>query len=267
MITLETTINYKGKKMTVDELAKKFGCVDEDRKIKTVNVLIAKKLAFIPTATTEEEELLEDLINEDEILRRAEAIEKEEDDSTRAYREEELKDVDNLNIRLAFITSLEALSFEDKLLDLGIEETSIINKKGAISLVVENITPAEYSKITRMYSLEKGVRTTVNAVSKGAGTVTDTINYGATNLVAPVIKITGEVGMNLAKGLFQTITKAGAGFVNAGGKAIRDTKVELGNDSELIKARAELRAGANGVKNTVREKMNKRRRSSGVETF
>lgn len=265
MITLETIINYKGKKFTVADLGTKFGAKTEKGQIKAVNILIAKKIAFIETNASEDEELLQELIDEDEILRRASEIEDEEEASLQAERQAQLQDVDALKAKLTFNTTLEAQAFEDKLIAMGVEEVSMVNKKGQISLLIEDITPAEYTKIARLYSMEKGVKKTVNAVSKGANTVTDVINYGATNLVAPTAKIAGEVTMNLAKGLFQTITKAGAGFVNAGGKAIRDTKVELGTDSELIKAKAELRAGTNGIKNAYREKKNKRRRSSGIE--
>lgn len=265
MITLETIVNYKGKTMTVEELGKKFGAKTEEGIIIAVNILISKKYAYVVDNKTDEENLLEELIDEDEILRRASEIEKEEDESLQASRRKELEDVDALKIKLTFPTTLEAQAFEDKVIAMGIEEVSVVSKRGEISLIIEDITPAEYTKVARLYSMEKGVKTAVNAVSKGANSLTDAVNYGATNLVAPTAKIAGEVVMNLGKGLFQTFTKAGAGFVNAGGKAIRDTKVELSTDSELIKAKAEFRAGANGIKNAVREKRNKRRRSSGIE--
>lgn len=265
MITLETVINYKGKTMTVEALGTKFGAKTEEGMIKAVNILIAKKYAFVVEDKTDEESLLDDLINEDEILRRASEIEDEEEQSIQASRREELDEVDSLKIKLTFSTTLEAQAFEDKIVTMGIEEVSVVSKKGQISLLIEDITPEEYTKISRLYSMEKGVKSAVNAVSKGANSLSNAVNYGATNLIAPTAKIAGEVAMNLGKGLFQTITRAGAGFINAGGKAIRDTKVELSTDSELIKARAELRAGANGIKNTVREKKNKRRRSSGIE--
>lgn len=262
---VEQIVKFKGKRISVKELGYKCGANTDEECIITVNILIDKKLAFVEVEETEEEKLIENLINEDEIIRRANEIKFEEKESIQGKRQAQLEEVDSLKISLAFDTTLEAKEWEGKIEEMGIENVYVKNKKNSISLIVEDITPEEYTKISRLYTMEKGTKTVVNAVSKGANNLTDAVNYGATNVVAPIAKIAGEVGLNITKGLFQTLVKTGAGVVNAGSKAARDTRKSLANDAELIKARAELRQSSNAIKNAYRGSRNKARKASGIE--
>ena len=93
------------------------------------------------------------------------------------------------SIALSFKTTAEACSAESYVNSLGIEDTEISIKGGAIKLIVRDITPQEYTKIATKYQLEKAVNSTVDVAGKALRGTTNAINYTATNVVAPVAKI------------------------------------------------------------------------------
>ena len=266
-INMDTTLLIKGKKYTMEAFMNKFALTDEDRALTYANMLIKKGIATVYSSTSDEEELIAKLDNDIAFQNMMNQLDSEEYASVQARREEAKEDVDLVSIALNFKTSAEACTAENWINSIGIEDTEISMKKGAIKLLVKNITPQEYTKIATRYQLEKAINTTVDVAGKTLVGTTDAINYVATKVVAPTAKIAGEAGMNLGKGLFHTSVKVGAGLVNATSKAVADTKVAMATDTELLKAKRELTDAKDNAISFFRRKLGSAKKRSGIETL
>lgn len=266
MIDKNGTIIIKGKKYNVQAFMEKFRISSEDQAVVYMNGMLKKGKATLPKNFQSEEELLETIDKDLELENIINKIEEEEESARTAKRNASIEDVDVLNIRIAFDSTLEAVQAEEYINKLGIEDTEISIKSGAISLIVSGITPQEYTKIANKYQLESAIKTGVNLVGTGAKNATDAVNYVATKVVAPVAKIAGEAGMNLGKGLVHTGVKVGSGIVNSGAKAVQETKVALSTDPEMLKAKKELVDAKDGLVSFFKKKMNKGSRR-GIEVI
>ena len=266
-VTMDTILLIKGKRYSIEEFKNKFAITDDARALTLAETLVKKGKATIYSATSQEDELLDLLDGDIELTNIVNQINDEEYASVQAKRNEIKQEVDTVSIALSFKTTAEACSAESYVNSLGIEDTEISIKGGAIKLIVRDITPQEYTKIATKYQLEKAVNSTVDVAGKALRGTTNAINYTATNVVAPVAKIAGEAGMNLGKGLFHTSVKVGAGLVNAGAKAVEDTKVAMATDRELIKAKKELIDAKDNLVSMFRRKLGSNRRRSGIETL
>ena len=266
-VTMDTILLIKGKRYSIEEFKNKFAITDDARALTLAETLVKKGKATIYSATSQEDELLDLLDGDIELTNIVNQINDEEYASVQAKRNEIKQEVDTVSIALSFKTTAEACSAESYVNSLGIEDTEISIKGGAIKLIVRDITPQEYTKIATKYQLEKAVNSTVDVAGKALRGTTNAINYTATNVVAPVAKIAGEAGMNLGKGLFHTSVKVGAGLVNSGSKAIADTKVALATDTEMIRAKKELVDAKDSVVSFFKGKLNKNRKRSGIETL
>lgn len=264
---MNTILLIKGKKYTIEAFMTKFAITDEAKAIQYANLLIKKGKATIYNTKSDEEELISKLDEEQAFIDMMNQLESEEYSSVQAKREESKEDVDLVSIALTFKTSAEACTAENWINSLGIEDTEISMKKGAIKLLVRNITPQEYSKIATKYQLEKAINTTVDIAGKTLVGATDAVNYVATKVVAPTAKIAGEAGMNLGKGLFHTSVKVGAGLVNATSKAVTDTKVAMATDTELLKAKKEIIDVKDNAISFFRRKLGSAKKKSGIETL
>ena len=266
-VTMDTILLIKGKRYSIEEFKNKFAITDDARALTLAETLVKKGKATIYSATSQEDELLDLLDGDIEWTNIVNQINDEEYASVQAKRNEIKQEVDTVSIALSFKTTAEACSAESYVNSLGIEDTEISIKGGAIKLIVRDITPQEYTKIATKYQLEKAVNSTVDVAGKALRGTTNAINYTATNVVAPVAKIAGEAGMNLGKGLFHTSVKVGAGLVNAGARAVEDTKVAMATDTELIKAKKELIDAKDNLVSMFRRKIGSNRRRSGIETL
>lgn len=267
MITMDTVLIIKGKKYTMQSFMTKFAITNEQRAIQYATTLVRKGMAVIHSDKSEEEELLAKLDDHQEFMALMDKLEQEEYESAKAKREEATEDTDLVSIALTFKTSAEACTAEQWINSIGIEDTEISMKKGAIKLIVRNITPAEHTKIATRYQLEKAIGTTVDIAGKTIVGATDAVNYVATKVVAPTAKIAGEAGMNLGKGLFHTGVKVGAGLVNATSKAVTDTKVAMATDTELLKAKREIIEVKDSAVSFFRKKLGSAKKRSGIETL
>lgn len=267
MVNMNTILLIKGKKYDMGAFMTKFAVTDEAKAIQYANMLVKKGKASIYSATSEEDELLAQLDNDIAFQNMMSQLDAEEHASGQAKREEAKEDTDLVSIALTFRTSAEACSAENWINSLGIEDTEISMKKGAIKLIVKDITPQEYTKIATRYQLEKGINSAVNVAGKTIVGATDAINYTATKVVAPVAKIAGEAGMNLGKGLLHTGVKVGAGLVNATSKAVAETKVAMATDTELLKAKRELVDAKDSAISFFRRKLGSAKKRSGIETL
>lgn len=264
---MNTILLIKGKKYTMEAFMSKFAITDEAKAIQYATLLVKKGKASVYSATSDEESLISKLDQEQAFIDMMNQLESEEYSSVQAKREELKEDVDLVSISLSFKTSAEACAAENWISSLGIEDTEISMKKGAIKLIIRNITPQEYTKIATRYQLEKAINTTVGMAGKTIVGATDAVNYLSTKVVAPTAKIAGEAGMNLGKGIFHTGVKVGAGLVNATSKAVTDTKVAMATDTELLKAKRELIDAKDSAVSFFRRKLGSTKKRSGIETL
>lgn len=266
-VTMDTILLIKGKRYSIEEFKNKFAITDDARALTLAETLVKKGKATIYSATSQEDELLDLLDGDIELTNIVNQINDEEYASVQAKRNEIKQEVDTVSIALSFKTTAEACSAESYVNSLGIEDTEISIKGGAIKLIVRDITPQEYTKIATKYQLEKAVNSTVDVAGKALRGTTNAINYTATNVVAPVAKIAGEAGMNLGKGLLHTGVKVGAGLVNATSKAVAETKVAMATDTELLKAKRELVDAKDSAISFFKRKLGSAKKRSGIETL
>lgn len=264
MVDINTVLKIKGKKYTIQEFMNKFGIQDEKKAINAASAMVKQGKISIVKHTTEEEEILAKTQEAEMINLIVDQIEAEEEASKIAKREQTKAESDLVSIQLVFDTTLKAQEAQTWLESIGILDSEISIKSGEISLKIIDITPQEYTKIARKYQTEKVLDKTVNVASKAIVGTTDAINYTATKVVAPVAKIAGEAGMNLGKGLVHTSVKIGAGLVNASSNAVRDTKVAMATDPEMLKAKGELTEAKNAVMRFIRGKLDKSKKRSGI---
>ena len=264
---MNTILIIKGKKTTMQEFQARFGIESEEKAIQMAQILVKKGNAVVHVEKSEEQDLLNKLEADALLASIVDQLDAEEYSAQQAKREENKSDVDLVSIKLAFSSSADAAQAETWINSLGIEDTEITMKKGAISLIVRDITPQEYTKIATRYQIDKALDNTVKVASKALVGTTNAINYTATKVVAPTAKIAGEATLNLGKGLVHASMKVGAGLVNSGSKAIADTKVALATDTEMIRAKNELVDAKDPVVSFFKGKLNKNRKRSGIETL
>lgn len=243
MLTIESILMIKGKKLTIPEFAERYALTDktDEEILNYARQLIKKNMATLYTPHSQTADVvarIEKAIEEEEVV---DAIHFEEENAIQQKRQQKIGDMDTLSIELIFTSNSKAIQAEQWINSLGIQETAIVIKKGVITLQVDNISPQEYAKIARRYQIQNGIDATVNIARKGVVGATDAINYTATELFAPTAKIVGEAGVNLGKGLIHTGVKVGASLVNNVAKASEETKYALATDTELIKAKHQIK--------------------------
>lgn len=264
MINQDTKLNINGRTISMESLIAKYGIEDMDQAIYTANLLVKQGKATIVTKISAEQQLILDVIARDESNSIVEELDREVEENKAFKRDEAIADTDLIKIGLNFATTPEAITAERWINDLGIDDTELKVKKGVITLIVNNISPKEYSKISNKYQMEKAIKTSVDVTSKVFNGTTNAINYGATEVIAPIAKIAGEAGMNLGKGVVHTGIKVGSGLINSGAKAIVDTKLALETDPEMLRAGKQLRDAKDNALSFWKSKMNKSKSRSGV---
>ena len=264
MLTQDSKIIVNGKTCTIPEFMEKFGLDDMDEALLIVEKLVQTGKARIPENISKDTEMLKDAKEKVEFDNIVNAIEAEEEANKKYLREQSIKDKDVMDISLDYATTLEATKAEAEINAMGIEDTEITLKKGAILLVIRNISQEEYVKIAKSYQRNKAISNVVNVTDKAFTSATDAINYGAENVVAPMAKIAGKAGMNIGKGLVHAGLQVGAGLVNNGAKAINETKIELATDKELLKAKKQLANAKDTILGFARKKFSGAKTGSGI---
>lgn len=264
MITQETKLKINNGTYTMESFMEKYKVPTMDEAILIANVLVKQGKAVIVSKISDEQQLIIDAIAREDKNNVVNAINQEEEEHKAFLREQSTIDNDLVKISLNFATTHEALTAENWINNLGIEDTELKVKKGVVSLIISDITPQEYSKIARQYQTEKAIKTTVDMTSKVFNNTTDAVNYGLTKVVAPTAKIVGEAGMNLGKGLIHTTAKVGSGLINSGAKAVTDTKFALETDPEMLRASKELRDAKDTMKSFFKSKLAQSKKRSGI---
>lgn len=270
-LTLNSKVKYKGKTYYVSELAEilMLDLADTEGVIATINSLIRTGYAVPVVNQTKEDEILDKVQKESAFQAVVGMIEDEEAQVKFNKREQKKAESDLVSFKLNFNTTLEGQKFCQWLMEIGIPETSFeLNKdmlSGAIKLMLKEVTTNESAKIINKYKAEHIIAQTVDIADKAVTKTTDSVNYVASEVVAPVAKIAGTGVLNLGKGLFHTAFKVGAGLINSGAKAVVETKTAMATDPELLKAQNQLINAKNTVRRTVAEKMSKSGGGSGIE--
>lgn len=266
MINAESKVVYKKKTYSLVEFGKKFGVNgDINEIISLAEKLERKGRITIKNYATEEQEMLNKINDQDEVLEVNNAIEVEEQTAKAFKREQALSESDTTSFELLFNTTLEAQKFYNYIINLGINTCEMIIKpQGGIALRVMNVTPEEYVKITRKYSIEKGIQAGVNVTGNTINKAVEGVGYIATNVGAPIVKIAGDATSRLAKGLVHTAVKSGASIINCTAQATRETREACATDRELIKAQSELIEAKDTVKRFFAKKFNKRKGGNGI---
>lgn len=255
-------IKYKQKTYSVPEIAEKFqlDLTDMSVVIATLNILERQGKIEIVNYASQEEDLVAKAqaqsLFQDAIVK---TVIDEEDNEKVLRREKRLQEVDKLSIALPFYQTLQAQKFDNWLTSIGITDTTITKdlKDNSIKLTIKDITPNEYTKISNKYQAENIINATVNMSDKAIKSTTDSVNYVASEVVAPVAKIAGKGAMNLAKGLFHTGLKVGASLLNSGVQAVEETKIAVATDPELLKAGDQLLNAKNNITRKINHQKNK----------
>ena len=261
-IKINDKIKFNQKTYSVPELAEKIGLdlTDMTIVIATLNILERQgKISVIDNTTPEEtmvENALKQSLFQDTIVGNLKA---EEENEQILRRQKKLDEVDHVSIALTFYQTLQAQKFNNWVNMNGINTTKLSQNldTGEIELIINDITPAEYTVISNKYTAENAINKTVNMADKTVKKTTDGVNYMASEVVAPVAKIAGKGAMNLAKGLFHTGIKVGASLINSGVQAVEETKVALATDPELLKASDQLLNAKNAIARGVVKQKNK----------
>lgn len=264
MINQESKIKINGKVYDMPGFIKQYAIEDMDQAIYIANSLIRQGKAVEYEKITPDQSFIREAMEIEEKNRIVDAIDREEAEHRQFKRETKLEGNDLINIGLNFATTPEAMTAENWINEMGINNTEIIMKKGAVMLKVSDISPDEYGKISRKYKTERAINNTVAATSKAINSTTDAINYGATHIAAPIAKIGGEAALNLGKGVVHTGIKVGAGLINSSGKAVRDTAQALQTDPEMLRASRELRDAKASMTSYFKNKLSKSKISSGI---
>lgn len=264
MINQESRIKINGKIHDMEGFIKQYAIEDMDQAIYIANSLIRQGKATEYEKITPDQSFINEAMKRENKNRIVDAIDREEAEHKQFKREAKLEGNDLINIGLNFATTPEALTAENWINEMGIENTEIIMKKGAVILKVSDISPDEYGKISRKYKTERAINNSVAVTSKAINSTTDAINYGATNIVAPIAKIGGEAALNLGKGVVHTGIRVGAGLINSSGKAVRDTTKALQTDPEMLRATKELRDAKDSMTSYFKKKLSKSKISSGI---
>lgn len=266
MITQTTKLKVKNKTISMQEFMDMYALTTMDQAIATATVLIKQgKISVSNTKVDEFKEEIERAIEKESIHAVVHAINTEEQAYKNAQRDKMAQDIDLVSIGLAFKTTIEACSAETWINSLGIKDTEISIKSGAIVLKVKDITPQEYTKIARKYQIENTLKNGVELTGKALNSVTGAINYTATEVIAPVAKLAGEAGMNIGKGIVHTGIKVGAGLVNSGAKAYEDTVTAVTTDAEMLRATEQLKDAGDTMKRFFKSKFGNKAKRNGIE--
>lgn len=264
-ITQDTIVIIKGKKLDMEQFAERFAIESVEKAIPVAQILHTQGRLTIYEKTTNEDDILKVAMEQNKAEEIAKMLEEQELDAKVFKREQKAEDSDLVGIGLTFPNSIEASNAEAWINEvLHIQDTEISIKRGEILLKVRNITPEEHTKIARKYNLDLNVKKVIGVTKKGCDTITNGFNYAATEILTPLGVVSEEVTWAIGKTLVSTIAKAGAGFINTGAKAYRDTKVALTTDPELIKAQGQLLIAKNNGMRMLSERANKTGSSKGI---
>lgn len=251
-MTQNSKIIYENKTYTIEEFMEVCGGSSIEETIEIAEILVKRGKAKLATTETPKDKIAK-LLEKEEIHNIVNAIEEEEYNYSKAKREEAIENVDLISIELDFRTTTEAMQAQEWINSLGIEDTEIRIKK-TIVLHVSNITPQEFNKIARKYNADKVLRNGVELTGKALDSLTGAVNYATTNIVAPTAKLVTKAGMDIGKAVVHTGTKIGAGIVNAGVQTAKDLSVAMSTDTEMLKAKSELKNASDTIMRAFKSK-------------
>lgn len=271
-LNMNSIVQYKkGKKLNMAEFAE-LALIDpmnHSLTLSTARILINKGDLTVVDERSKVEKSIDNATEEFAYQAIVDNITTEEEAHKTFIRNQKLDQTNTHTFDLAFVTTIEATKFEMWVKGLGITQTALMKdpETGAIKLLIQEVTPIEYTRITTKYSAENAINGAMQTTGKALTGATNAVNYGLTNVVAPTAKIVGEAGMNLGKGLFHTGVKTLAGLVNSGAKAVTDTKVALMTDPECLRAHSQLISAKNDIRRGINSKLTGQGFGNGITNY
>ena len=271
-LNMNSTVQYKnGKKLNMAEFAE-LALVDPMNHgliLSTARILMKNGDLKVVDERTKVEKAIDSAVEEDMYQQIVENITTEEEAHKAFVRNQRLAETGTHTFDLAFVTTIEATKFEMWVKGLGITQTALMKDPttGAIRLLIQEVSPMEYTRITTKYSAENAINGAMQTTGKALTGATNAVNYGLTNVVAPTAKIVGEAGMNLGKGIFHTGVKTLAGLVNSGAKAVTDTKIALMTDPECLRAHSQLISAKNDIRKGITGKLTGQGFGNGITNY
>lgn len=125
---------------------------------------------------------------------------------------------------------------------------------GKYTLIIENISQGELNSLSRLRTLANVAVTVNGAIDTATKAVIGSVDYTATNVVAPVGKAAIKTGLGLGRVVAKTAATAGASIVAGTAAAMKQTRQELAEDPEMLRARKALLDAKNGIMGFLRGK-------------
>ena len=260
-ITLNSKLKYLNKTYSVPDLAEKFGLDLTVMKetLYTLEILLKQgRITEVVENDTKENKVLKQAIKEEAFSSVVNQMEEEEERQKYLTREKQLQESDTVNISLDFYQTILAQKFKLWLESIGINNAKTTQDldTGVINLVIRNITPQEYTKISNKYKAEYCINKVLNMSQSGVDHITEGANYIASEVVTPAMKIASKGVINIGKGLFKSGLKLSASLLNNTVQAVKETKEELNSDPELLKASNQLLNAKHEITKVINNKTN-----------
>jgi len=239
----DTVVIFNGEVLTIEKIAKLYCNEDNGRGIALTELLITKGKITVPELNNDSRlKIIEQAKTEQNIEALATYIEIEENlaKKNKAIRKRENKLL-YPEIELDYNNFSEAVAAENIFLEkLQLQETEISRKDGVVTLIIRNITDKELNYIKRTYKADNAINVSVQALDRGVSSILGGVDYTSKKILTPATKIVTKGFGSLFKSVVSTSVRTGASLVSNTGKAIRDTKEEIVNDTDVIKASRDL---------------------------
>ena len=242
-LTADSIIYLNGRKTTLQQIADTHAEGDLDVACGIVDAFIKRgKAKLEEEVAVRQDKAMQKAMNEQKVIEAADLLDDLED-QTKDYAAE-VKKVDRaLYPKLEIVYPNQLKAMEDETFfrsKLRIKDTEVVLKKGQIFLILRNVSDAEYNAINRHIATQSAVSNAVSTVNKGAESLTNTVDYAAKNVFAPVAKVGVKAGVNLGRTLFSTAFRAGAAVLTAGVQGVKDVAHDINHDPEVLRARREM---------------------------
>jgi len=256
----DTVVIFNGEVLTIGKIAELYCNNDYNKGIALTELLITKGQITIPELNNDNRlKIINKAKKEQNIEALATYIEIEEDlaKQNKAIRKRENKLL-YPEIELDYNNFSEAVAAETLFIDkLKLQETEISRKNGIVTLIIRNITDKELNYIKRTYKADNAINSSVQALDKGVSSILEGVDYTSKKILTPATKIITKGFGSLFKSVVSTSVRTGASFVSNTGKAIRDTKEEIVNDTDVIKASRDLIKTKDSLSRSIKSKTSK----------
>jgi len=265
-LLLETKFLFLGQVTTLQEFADEYCDGEVNTAREAIKILIKKgKIEFTEKSSKQEnvlmnvakEEMLADIVNQFE-----------EDDETKDKFTKDQKRENRskyASIELPFATVTDAQATENYIKDKFYLQTEIKVVGRQYILIVYDITDAEVNAIGRKFQLENLIDGTVNLVNKGVGGVAGAVDFTASRVLVPTLKVGANAGVAVAKTAVNTVAKTGSMLLTSIIKGTKQAKKELSSDREVLSAVNELVETKDAIARQMNSLLNSTKTNSAIK--